>query len=126
MMMTRCVSGRTKAIFCTHPGMADIGKNTPLKRNIGVMKRKNGKLNCSIWRTNPVQIMPIDAKRSPAIKETGIIQSAEGCFSKPKNETKIIIRQLAITALVAPQRSSPVTTSSTKSGVARMASKVFW
>ena len=45
---------------------------------------------------------------------------------KPAIEITISTIEAFIVALVAPQRSSPATTSSTLTGVATMASKVFW
>lgn len=43
VMITSCVSGRnTTAKTCTVGGSTVNGKNVPEKRNMGVMKRKDG------------------------------------------------------------------------------------
>ena len=49
-----------------------------------------------------------------------------GLVIKPKTAITPNTIVALIVALVAPQRSSPATTSSTLTGVATMASKVFW
>lgn len=49
-----------------------------------------------------------------------------GLVTKPKSAITANTIVALIIDLVAPQRSSPATTSSTLTGVATMASKVFW
>ena len=73
-----------------------------------------------------VKHMAIDANSNPPKNAIGITNRNSGLLTNPK----IAITASTIVALiidrVAPQRSSPATTSSTLTGVATIASKVFW
>lgn len=73
-----------------------------------------------------VKHMPIVAKRKPARNENGIISREEGNSMSPKAASTGNVITVFIVLRVAPQRSSPVITSSIVRGVAIMASKVFW
>ncbi len=72
-----------------------------------------------------VKHMPIVAKRKPARNENGIISREEGNSMSPKAASTGRVIIVLIVLFVAPQRSSPVITSSIVRGVAMMASKVF-
>lgn len=73
-----------------------------------------------------VKHMPIAAKRKPARKENGITSRDEGNSISPRAASTGSIITVLIMLRVAPQRISPVITSSIVRGVAIMASKVFW
>ena len=72
-----------------------------------------------------VKHMPIVAKRKPAINENGITNRAEGSSTSPKAAITINTMVAEKRLRVAPQRSSPVITSSMLKGVEIIASKVF-
>jgi hypothetical protein len=72
-----------------------------------------------------VKHMPMVAKRKPAMKEKGIISSEWGSLMSPKAAITVSIIVAYIRLRVAPQRGSPVITSSMLRGVAIMASTVF-
>ena len=78
-----------------------------------------------------VKHMAIELNINPPKKAKGITNRNSGLRInglKVKLTTPITARTIValIVALVAPQRSSPATTSSTLTGVATIASKVFW
>ena len=98
----------------------------PHKKNIGVKKRKDGKLKKSIFGATEVKHMAMDANISPPKNANGITKMKSGLEINPKAATTANTMVVLIVALVAPQRSSPATTSSTLTGVATIASKVFW
>ena len=98
----------------------------PLKKNIGVKKRKEGKLKKSMLGATAVKHMAIEANINPPKNANGITSRNRGLLIKPKAAITANTIVALIVDLVAPQRSSPATTSSTLIGVATMASKVFW
>ena len=63
---------------------------------------------------------------SPPKKARGITSRNSGLEIKPKAATTAKTMVVLNVARVAPQSSSPATTSSTLTGVATIASKVFW
>ena len=73
-----------------------------------------------------VKHMAMEANIKPPKKAIGITNRNRGLVIKPKAATTANTIVALIVARVAPQRSSPATTSSTLTGVATMASKVFW
>jgi len=83
-------------------------------------------LKKSIFGATDVKHIAIDANISPPKNASGITIRNNGLEIKPKTATTANTIVVLIVALVAPQRSSPATTSSTLTGVATMASKVFW
>ena len=102
------------------------GKNVPHKKNIGVKNKNEGKLKKSMFGATDVKHIAIDANISPPKNANGITSRNSGVEINPKAATTANTMVVLIVALVAPQRSSPATTSSTLTGVATMASKVFW
>ncbi len=68
----------------------------------------------------------IEANIKPPKNASGITRRNSGLEINPKAATTTNTIVVLIVALVAPHRSSPATTSSTLTGVATMASKVFW
>jgi hypothetical protein len=102
------------------------GKNVPHKKNIGVKKRNDGKLKKSMFGATEVKHIAMDANISPPKNANGITKRKSGLEINPKAATTANTIVVLIVALVAPQRSSPATTSSTLTGVATIASKVFW
>ena len=67
--VTTCVNGKTpNATACNGTGTNDNGKNVPLKRNIGVMNRKVGKLKKSISGAIAVKHIANAANSSPPKK----------------------------------------------------------
>ena len=79
-----------------------------------------------MFGTIAVKHMAMDENSSPTRKERGGIISKKGLGASPKaNMTPNTIDEL-MRLLVAPHRSSPVITSSIFTGVAIIASKVFW
>ena len=102
------------------------GKNVPHKKNIGVKKRNEGKLKKSMFGATEVKHMAIEANIKPPKNANGITSKNSGVEINPKTATTANTIVVLIVALVAPQSSSPATTSSTLTGVATMASKVFW
>ena len=98
----------------------------PDKKNIGVKKRKDGKLKKSMFGATEVKHIAIEANIKPPKNANGITSRNRGVEINPKAATTAKTIVVLIVALVAPQRSSPATTSSTLTGVATMASKVFW
>ena len=98
----------------------------PHKKNIGVRNRKEGKLKKSMFGASEVKHIAIDANISPPKKARGITRRNSGLETNPKAATTASTIVVLIVARVAPQRSSPATTSSTLTGVVTMASKVFW
>ena len=124
--VTAFVSGRKIcAAVCTNSGIDVKGKKVPLKRNIGVMKRKLGKLKESMFGTMAVKHIAIDENRRPTRNERGGIRRDRGVSGTPN----IIITPRTIVELirlfVAPHKISPVITSSMLTGVAIIASNVF-
>jgi len=93
---------------------------------MGVIKRKTGKLNISIFLTRPVKHMPSPEKTIPASKATARIHNPAGKAMRPKPSRTANMMAAAMNALVAPQTSSPKIISSMVKGVERMASNVFW
>lgn len=79
----------------------------------------------SIFGATDVKHIAIEANISPPKNASGITIRNNGLEIKPKTATTANTIVVLIVALVAPQRSSPATTSSTLTGVATMASKVF-
>ena len=57
--------------FCAHRGRFSMGKNVPLKRNIGVMKRKTGRLNASMLGITEVKNIPTEPKAIPPTNASG-------------------------------------------------------
>ncbi len=111
---------------CANEGREVNGKKVPHKKNIGVKNRKEGKLKKSMLGATEVKHIAMEANISPPKKAMGITSRNSGLEIKPKAATTAKTMVVLIVALVAPQRSSPATTSSTLTGVATMASKVFW
>lgn len=70
--------------------------------------------------------MAIAANNSPPKKAISGKSKNNGLVIKPKAPITANTIVAFIVDLVAPQRSSPATTSSTLTGVATIASKVFW
>lgn len=97
----------------------------PHKKNIGVKNRNEGKLKKSIFGATDVKHIAIDANMSPPKNARGITSRNSGLEINPKAATTAKTMVVLRVALVAPQSSSPATTSSTLTGVATMASKVF-
>ena len=124
---TTWVSGKTTmAVPCAAIGREVKGKNVPLKKNMGVRNRNEGKLKKSMFGATEVKHIAMEANMSPPKKARGITSRNNGLETKPKAETTPNTIVVLIVALVAPQSNSPATTSSTLTGVATMASKVFW
>ena len=65
-------------MYWAHPGRFSMGKNVPLKRNMGVMNRNTGRLNSSMLATIAVKIIPMEPKAMPPIRESGIIRRPSG------------------------------------------------
>ena len=114
------------AVPCAATGNDVNGKNVPHKKNIGVKNRNEGKLKKSIFGATEVKHIAMEANINPPKKANGITSKNSGLEINPKAATTANTMVVLIVALVAPQRSSPATTSSTLTGVATMASKVFW
>jgi hypothetical protein len=124
---TTWVNGRVAiATPCAAVGRVVNGKNVPHRKNIGVRKRNDGKLKKSMFGATDVKHIAIDANINPPKKASGITSRNNGLETKPKAATTANTMVVLMVALVAPQSSSPATTSSTLTGVATMASKVFW
>ena len=98
----------------------------PHKKNIGVRKRKLGKLKKSILGAAAVKHIAIEANIRPPAKANGIASRKRGLLIKPKAATTASTIVELMVARVAPHSNSPATTSSTLIGVATMASNVFW
>ena len=98
----------------------------PHKKNIGVKKRNEGKLKKSMFGATDVKHIAMEANINPPKKARGITSRNSGLETKPKAATTPNTMVVLMVARVAPQSSSPATTSSTLTGVATMASKVFW
>ena len=127
VIFTTCVKGKMAiAAPCAAVGKDVKGKNVPLKKNIGVKKRKVGKLKKSMLGAAAVKHMAMEPNISPPKNAIGTIIRNSGLEIKPKVATTANTIVAFIVARVAPQRSSPATTSSMLTGVATMASKVFW
>ena len=125
--VTACVKGRNScAKTCKESGKAVSGKNVPLRRNMGVIKRKVGYSKESILGEMAVKHMAMAENNSPTRKEIGGISRNSGLGVKRKAATTPRTIEELIRLLVAPHRSSPAITSSRLTGVAIMASKVFW
>jgi len=125
--VTACVKGRNSfARICREAGRAVNGKNVPLRRNMGVMKRKVGYSKELIVGDMAVKHMAMAENNSPTRKEIGGISRNSGLGVKPKAAItpKTIVELIRL--LVAPHRISPAITSSRLTGVAIIASKVFW
>src|SRR5665647_1319225 len=73
-----------------------------------------------------VKHIAMEANINPPKKAIGITNKNSGLVTKPKSAITANTIVALIIDRVAPQRSSPATTSSTLTGVATMASKVFW
>jgi len=73
-----------------------------------------------------VKHIAIPAKSRPPKNASGMASSESGRDTTPKAASTGSIRATYIVLRVAPQRSSPAITSSIESGVAMMASKLFW
>jgi len=80
----------------------------------------------SIFGIIEVKHIPIEAKSRPAAKAKGMRSRDEGSATTPKRTRIGSMRDAEMRLLVAPQRISPAITSSIETGVATMASKVFW
>ena len=76
--------------------------------------------------TIAVKHMAKEANIKPARKEKTGTSRANGVDAKPKAATTAKTMEELITLLVAPHKISPAITSSRLTGVAIMASKVFW
>ena len=127
VIFTTCVSGKTAiAVPCAPIGRDVNGKNVPHKKNIGVKNRNEGKLKKSMLGATEVKHMAMDANISPPKNANGITSRNNGVETNPNAATTAKTMVVLIVALVAPQRISPATTSSTLTGVATIASKVFW
>jgi hypothetical protein len=70
--------------------------------------------------------MAIAPKANPASNATNGMSSAPGSVANPNARTTTVTMLPLITLFVAPQSISPVITSSMLTGVATMASNVFW
>lgn len=97
----------------------------PHRKNMGVRKRNEGKLKKSMLGAAAVKHIAMEANINPPKKANGITIKNNGVEISPKSATTDKTIVLLMVALVAPQRSSPATTSSTLTGVATIASKVF-
>ena len=131
VMSTTWVKGKTpNATPCkaeeAGPEITVIGKNVPLSKNMGVINRNVGKLKKSMLDAKAVKHIASEAKSSPPKNATIGTRTAQGLEIKPKTATTIKTIVPLMAARVAPQRSSPAITSSTLTGVAMIASKVFW
>src|SRR4030066_371251 len=73
-----------------------------------------------------VKHMAMLANMRPPTKDSRITKGTMGLEIKPKAATTANTMVELIVARVAPHKSSPAITSSTLTGVAIMASKVFW
>lgn len=73
-----------------------------------------------------VKHIAMAANSNPPKNAIGITNKNSGLVTKPKSAITAKTMVALIIDRVAPQRSSPATTSSTLTGVATMASKVFW
>jgi hypothetical protein len=104
----------------------DNGKKVPHKKNMGVKNKNEGKLKKSMFGAAAVKHIAMELNISPPKNASGITSRNSGLEIKPKAATTAKTMVELIVALVAPHRSSPATTSSTLTGVATMASKVFW
>ena len=125
--LTTCVKGRTPmAATCAAKGKDVNGKNVPHKKNMGVRKRNEGKLKKSMLGAKAVKHMAIELNIKPPKNAKSGTNRNIGLVIKPKSATTHSTMVAFIVARVAPQSSSPATTSSTLMGVATMASKVFW
>ena len=111
---------------CAATGNDVKGKNVPHKKNIGVKNRNDGKLKKSMFGATEVKHIAMEANIKPPKKANGITSRNRGVEIKPKAATTAKTIDVLMVARVAPQRSSPATTSSTLTGVATIASKVFW
>jgi len=120
------VAVSTLAVPCAAEGNDVKGKKVPHKKNIGVKNRNDGKLKKSIFGATEVKHMAMDANIKPPKNANGITSKNSGLEINPKAATTAKTMVVLIVALVAPQSNSPATTSSTLTGVATMASKVFW
>jgi hypothetical protein len=127
VIFTAWVRGKTaKAITWAALGKEVSGKKVPLKKNIGVRKRNEGKLKKSMFGAAAVKHMAMEENIKPTKNAMGITSRNKGLLIKPNAATTASTMVALIVALVAPHRSSPATTSSTLTGVAMIASKVFW
>jgi len=129
VIFTTCVRGKTAmATAWTALGIDEEvrGKNVPHKKNIGVKNRNEGKLKKSIFGATEVKHIAIEANIKPPKNANGITSKNSGVETNPKAATTANTIVVLIVARVAPHRSSPATTSSTLTGVATIASKVFW
>jgi hypothetical protein len=111
---------------CAAAGREVSGKNVPHKKNIGVRNRNDGKLKKSMFGATEVKHIAMEANISPPKNAIGITSKNSGLEIKPKAAITPSTMVVLIVARVAPHRSSPATTSSTLTGVATIASKVFW
>ncbi len=126
-MFTMWVRGRiANAAPCAIAGSPDRGKNVPHRKNMGVRKRKEGKLKKSMFGAAAVKHIAMEANINPPKNARGTISKARGVDTNPNAATTAKTIDELIVDLVAPHSSSPATTSSTLTGVATMASKVFW
>ena len=128
-ILTTLVNGKTaNDASCTARGRDGEfkGKKVSLRKNIGVKKRNVGKLKKSMFGAAAVKHMAMEENISPPKNAIGITSKKRGVEIKPKTEITANTIAALMVARVAPQRRSPATTSSTLTGVAIMASKVFW
>ena len=120
------------AATCAAEGKEVSGKNVPHKKNMGVRNRNEGKLKKSMFGATAVKHMAMALNIKPAKNAISGTSRNSGLVIKGtvvnNPETAMTTKTMVafIVARVAPQRSSPATTSSTLTGVATMASKVFW
>ena len=98
----------------------------PHKKNIGERNRNEGKLKKSMFGANEVKHIAMEANIKPPKNARGITSRKKGLEIKPKATTTAKTMVVLNVARVAPQSSSTATTSSTLTGVATIASKVFW
>ena len=125
--LATCVRGRTPMpTACKGVGRMENGKKVPLRRNIGVMNKNAGKLKKSMFLAMAVKHIPIEANKSPEKKDNIGTKNTKGLETRPKAATTTKTIVAFIVARVAPQTISPAITSSTLTGVAIMASNVFW
>ena len=120
------VRGDNQARVDTTEGSWCRGKKTPLKNHMGVTKRVKKLLRLFRYGTRAVTVMAMEANINPTTKEVGIISIAQGEDTVPRTYVKASIEVAVSVERVAPQATSPITRSSTLTGVTMMPSKIMW